>query len=198
MALEVELKYHCPEFDKIRMRLRGKRGNFLSCYLEQNLVFDTKNRSLRNKDYLLRLRRAKKSVICLKRKPDVKGSDRVKTWDESETEIHNYDQMRRILEGLGYLVAFEYEKFREKWSLNSCQICLDYLPFGSFVEIEGPEEKIFECAKDLCLDNYESTTQTYYQLHLQYREKKGLPPEESFIFTDSERSILIEKENVFC
>ena len=42
-----------------------------------------------------------------------------------------------MLEGLGYVVVFEYEKYRTTYSLDGVELMLDELPYGDFVELEG-------------------------------------------------------------
>ena len=198
MALEKELKFASQDLLDIRNRLQNAQAVFENKYFECNQVFDTPNGDLKQADILLRLREADKNVLCLKRPPEEKQPSQVKVWEELETEVYSPEQMRSIYYALGYVTAFCYEKFREKWYLSGCKVCLDLLPFGEFVEIEGEIENISQCAKILELDMDKSSTKTYQQLNREYRYAKGLENDESFIFQEPLRSKLIEKETFLC
>ncbi|MFP4393396.1 MAG: class IV adenylate cyclase [Desulfohalobiaceae bacterium] len=199
MFLEVELKFQVQDFRGIRYKLRKAEASYLDRYFEQNLVLDTSSRELRQKDMLLRLRKARRSVLCLKRRPKSWESGQhggCKVYREFETELQDPEQMQAILENLGYAPAFRYEKVREKWSLHGCLVCLDQLPFGQFVELEG--EDILDCAHMLGLDPEAGSAKNYHQLHQEYRQAQGLAAEESFVFPDSKRAQLIEQNPDLC
>lgn len=184
MALEIELKFYTSNFDNLRDILNKKEGKFINKYLERNIVFDTQERSLRKSNILLRLRSADKNVLCLKKSPSDAYEKNVKVWEELQTSITNPEELTSILLSLGYEIAFRYEKFREKWKYAECTICLDILPFGKFIEIEGKKDKIFSVAARLGLNIKDSTTKTYHQLNQEYRKLEGLPLTESFVFDD--------------
>jgi len=90
--------------------------------------------------------------------------------------------VQAVLQTLGCEVAFAYEKWREEWKFGGCHICLDQLPFGDFVEIEGPPESIFAAARVLGLDSRHSSTENYHQLNREYRAAEGLPEDDNFVF----------------
>jgi adenylate cyclase class 2 len=69
-------------------------------------------------------------------------------------------------------------------------VCLDRLPFGRFVEIEGEREAIFRTARELGLDLDSATTETYHALNRQAREQDGGKPSESFVFDPEQRARL--------
>ncbi len=198
MSLEKELKFPCADFDLLKKYLLGANAVFEDSYFESNQVFDTPARELKHKDILLRLREANKNVFCLKRPPQEKQSAELKVWEELETEIQAPGQLRSILFALGFVTAFCYEKLREKWSLGACKVCLDLVPFGKYVEIEGEMEEITYCAGMLRLDMQKSSTKTYQQLNREYRAKHGLTDNDSFVFPEPLRSKLIEKGTHFC
>jgi len=165
-------------------RLEAAGATCCGACFERNEVFDTPERGLRGQDVLLRLRSAGKSVLTLKRRPEVPTPAGVKVFDEFETEVADPEAMRSILIGLGYLEAFRYEKIRATWRLAHATVCLDRLPFGDFVEIEGAPEAIADCAARLGLDISGASTKTYHQLNREHRAASGLPAEESFIFPE--------------
>lgn len=117
----------------------------------------------------------------------------MKVCEETETDIADTKAMLAILAGLGYLPALRYEKIREKWSLSGCDVCLDTLPFGSFLEIEGGEADIKACAGKLNLSRDTSSTATYHDLNRLSREAKGLPPDDSFVFDPALKARLLAR-----
>jgi len=201
MALEIELKFRKPDFDKVRENLRGLGAGFLARYFERNLVLDDASSSLRGKGMLLRLRQAQgRSVLTFKQPPEglaasqadqADRADQVgqtglaKVLDEREVEVADFQAMLGILEGLGFRPAFAYEKVREKWRLDGALICLDRLPFGEFVEIEADEAEILRLAAKLDLDLDCATAENYHELHRRHRQETGLPPQDSFVFSNS-------------
>lgn len=190
MALEIELKFYSFDFEEIRSKLRKHGAEFKSCFFEENIVFDTPTRTLRSSGTLLRLRRAGKNVLCLKKSLHNVDAE-VKTRREIETGIESFEQMHTILEILGYEAVLTYEKVREKWQMGECLVCLDELPFARFVEIEGLQKQIFSCANSLGLKKEDSTTKSYHDLNREYRRQNSLAPNDSFVFTEPLRSRLM-------
>jgi adenylate cyclase class 2 len=70
---------------------------------------------------------------------------------ELEVEVNDFDTMRRILEALGFHHEQVYEKWRETLVLDDTQFCLDSMPYGDFLEIEGPKQEINNFAVQLGL-----------------------------------------------
>jgi adenylate cyclase class 2 len=58
---------------------------------------------------------------------------------EIELPISSSNQAVNLLEALGYQIVLVYEKFREVFQLEDVEIMLDEVPFGCFVEVEGPD-----------------------------------------------------------
>ena len=194
MTLEQELKFACSDFGRLRQILADRQARFVHKVFEQNRVYDTRDRQLNRAGALLRLRQAKETVLCLKTPPrelEAYPDREVKTWEETQTAVQDQACMQAILEGLGYQEVFCYQKVREKWQLGSCAVCLDRLPFGRFVEIEGEPEQIREQARALGLQALDWSTKSYYQLHREWRRANGLPDEESFVFAPEERDRIL-------
>ena len=101
--------------------------------------------------------------------------------------------MRTALEAVGFFVAFAYEKVREKWKHKECVICLDHLPFGDYVEIEGTDATVLACADALGLGEMETSKATYHALNIEYRRAESLEPNESFVFNDEIRAAILKK-----
>lgn len=68
-----------------------------------------------------------------------------------------------------------YEKHRTTYRLGHLIITLDEMPFGNFIEIEGPDpEQIEQAAKILKLDWHERSTASYLSLFYQFRAARNL------------------------
>ena len=194
MALECELKYLGVDLDDLSCRLGDAGGESLGRYFESNLVFDYPDRSLKDAGILLRLReRQGQAVLTVKHPPKVDVPSSLKVFEEIETSVGDFATMRTALETVGFFVAFAYEKVREKWKYKECTICLDRLPFGDYVEIEGTETSVPVCAVALELCKMETSKATYHTLNIEYRRAASLEPDESFVFDDEVRAAILKK-----
>jgi adenylate cyclase class 2 len=190
VARELEAKFAVESLDELRARLKtlgGVRGN---CRFERNAVFDTPERDMKARGELLRLRQAGKAFLTFKRPLSAPAHPGVKAMEEAETEVGDFEAARQILRGLGYVEALWYEKCREKWRLGEALVCLDVLPFGEFVEIEGEIDVISRAADCLGLDMGQAKSLTYHDLYREHLARLGLPPRDSFIFSEKDRERL--------
>ncbi|MFQ5806108.1 MAG: class IV adenylate cyclase [Phycisphaerae bacterium] len=72
-----------------------------------------------------------------------------KTREEVETVVADADATATILQRLGFNQVIVYEKRRETWQLEACEVCLDKLPkLGWFVEIAGPTRADIEAVRE--------------------------------------------------
>ena len=132
--MEIEAKFYLRHLEDIRKRVIA-HGALLKTdrLFERNLRFDTPDRELAGKKHVLRLRQDNRATLTFKR-----PRGQVETREEFEIEIDDFESGRKILEALGYTVTTLYEKYRETYQIDFIQVMLDELPFGCFVEIEGP------------------------------------------------------------
>ncbi|ACS79890.1 class IV adenylate cyclase [Maridesulfovibrio salexigens] len=186
MALETELKYLNADHDKARMIMKEQGAKMLTRHYERNVVLDDPGRTLYKRSALLRVRQAEKVTMTVKRIPAGPVSGKAKVYIEHETEVSNFDETVAALQVLGYSPVFSYEKIREEWEFAGCHICLDQLPFGPFIEIEGSEDGILSCADKLGLSPDAACTKTYHELNRDHRMDCGLEPDENFVFTSEE------------
>ncbi len=186
MALEIELKYLNADHSLAREIMEKQGGKKLSRHYERNIVLDDPGRTLYKRSALLRVRQADRITMTVKRIPASVNEGKAKVYVEHETEVSSFDETVSALQLLGYSPVFKYEKIREEWKFAGCHICLDLLPFGSFIEIEGTEDGILDCAATLRLDEASSSKKTYHELNRDFRADSGLEPNENFIFTPEE------------
>ncbi len=170
---EIEAKFFIHDLDTMAARLQGLGAQLTSQrVLETNLRFDTPDNAITRARQVLRLRKDTAAVLTFKG-PDQAG-ERVSIRQEIEVQVADFDTTRHFLEALGYQVLVIYEKYRTTYRLNNLIITLDEMPFGNFVEIEGPDpEQIEEAAKMLKLDWHERSTASYLSLFYQFRAARG-------------------------
>lgn len=198
MALESERKYINVDFKTLRKFLTNLDSLSEGLHFEENLLFDTQDRSLVKNDRLFRLRRQKwtnreQIILTLKLPPKV-SETRAKVREELETRLDDWKTGQRILENLGYSVIARYEKTRERFKLEldgqAVNIDLDHLPFGDCVEIEASPEIIDQVAYRLHLDKFKLSIKSYYDLHLEWLRLNNLPPTSEILFEGEEKRSL--------
>jgi adenylate cyclase class 2 len=62
--------------------------------------------------------------------------------NELEVEVSDFATMGQILQMLDFHPEQKYEKWRETIVLDQTVFCLDRMPYGDFLEIEGQEKDI--------------------------------------------------------
>jgi adenylate cyclase class 2 len=143
--LETEVKFYLPNIDSIRTRLIDLGAVFKHRTFETNIRFEDPEKSLYKKKSLLRLRKDKKITLTFKSEPPIKD-DQFKILKEFEVEVSDFDAMEHILKSLGFKEEQVYEKWREIYVFGDTHLCLDTMPYGDFLEIEGTKESIQQLA----------------------------------------------------
>src|SRR5215213_4668720 len=163
MAIETEKKYR---LDKRRLvELTKKLGElgaefayeaFEENYLHRGGVLDVSNA-------ILRLRKTPEKTI-LTYKERLNGNTDVKRKIEFETVVADVEATERIIEKLGYHLSVVYEKHRKAWHFRKVEVVLDELPFGFFMEIEGPLDHIEKVEELLEIKDLEPEPRGYSRL----------------------------------
>lgn len=158
--LEIEVKFHLADPAGLADTLAAKGALTHPKVFETNLCFDDSRDSLRHSGRLLRLRKAGDCRLTFKRHA-AQDSDEFKMYNELEVRVNDFDRMKAILLALGFHADRIYEKWRQSFEWNGVQLCIDTLPFGHFIEIEGPCGAIRQTAdrlglpwKDRIIGNY--------------------------------------------
>ena len=171
MPQEIEVKFRLDDPNDLRVRLSDRGARTLSHVLEINHIFDTADRGLLATDCGLRLRTAHNpdtgepvSATLTYKGPRAAGV--AKSREEVETVVADASATETILLRLGYSEVIVYEKRRETWHLDECEVCLDELPrLGWFVEIEGPDAATIRAAQErLGLSDTTLLHETYAEL----------------------------------
>ena len=93
-------------------------------------------------------------LLTFKRR--VESQSDVKEQIEHETLVSDANETASILNELGLRPRVIYEKKRDTWKFRSVEVVLDELPFGDFMEIEGPRMSIKEAEMLLGIEDLES------------------------------------------
>jgi adenylate cyclase class 2 len=172
---EIEAKFRVSDLEKIRrcmLNLGGKVS--IPKHLEHNRYFDTPDRRLKSGRQILRLRSGSHIHMTYKRQA---GTFETRT--EIELALDSVDDAQAMLQALGYELILRYSKERETYEFNGVQVRLDELPFGPFVEIEGPSlDSVRGVSSSLGLDWEKRVSMGYLALFERVRERLNLPPDE--------------------
>jgi adenylate cyclase, class 2 len=180
---ETEVKIRLHEVDGIPDRLRASGfGISEPRIFEANTLYDTAEQTLRLKDQILRLRQVGNRVVLTWKGPGEAGPH--KDREERETGVESFPDMHLILERLGYVPTFRYEKFRTEFQQVSAQskdsdsgvVTLDETPIGTFLELEGPGAWIDKTAQFLGFSKDDYILDSYGRLYLAHCARHGLQP----------------------
>lgn len=151
MPLEIEIKLRVAALDPIRETLYRLHAASRGTMLETNTFFDRPDQSLRQGDCGLRLRT--ETPFTADASPTAAASKATLTYKgpRQNTGLHPREEYNlavtppehasAILLALGFVQTLSYEKRRETWRVDDCEVLLDELPaLGTFLEIEGPSE----------------------------------------------------------
>jgi adenylate cyclase class 2 len=171
-TLEIEVKFRVDDPGKIVERLKQAGARKVDDGLERNIKFDREG-ELFKANSLLRLRSysGRADITYKKRLPSEKFMMR----EEVILNVDSFAGGKKLLEAIGFKPDFRYEKKRQTWEINGVGVLVDVLTIGSFIEIEGPKEKIVETAEKLGLDMRDAIPLSYGELFTEYCKKKGVP-----------------------
>ena len=143
-------------------------------HFEANTLFDFPNRPLSLSGCLLRVRETPDNAL-LTFKGRLVAHDRYKVRPEEETVCDSGPNVRSILENIGLRPFFRYEKYREEYQAPDAILCLDEMPFGHYLELEGTPDGIEKLANALELDPETFVRRSYADLYGEHCRKLGIP-----------------------
>ncbi len=161
--LETEIKFYLPDLESLRRRILKLGARTRGRVFEVNFRYEDQNRNLVKRRSLLRLRRDRSAVLTFKSPPPEDNPD-VKVLSELEVKVSDFEIMHQILQQVGFHREQTYEKWRETLDLDAVQFCLDEMPYGNFVEIEGPPRDIKRLAAQLELSWDRRILMNYLQI----------------------------------
>jgi adenylate cyclase, class 2 len=152
---ELELKYYVNNLAAIEACLQRLNATcFQPRVKEINLRFDTDDFALSRQGKALRLRYDTQARLTFKG-PSV-SQEGVRLRQEIEFVADNFQAAQAFLVALGYQVSVIYEKFRTVYAIGEVHVFLDELPFGNFIEIEGPDPGQIRIVNDQLGLNWET------------------------------------------
>lgn len=172
--LEIEVKFHIAHVSEMHQRILDLGAKALPKVFETNLRYENPQNNLKQTGRLLRLRKDKTSRLTFKSRPDHQDTE-CKVYHELEVEVSDFDTMAAILDALGYKKVQIYEKWRQTFSWRDVLLCLDTMPFGNFLEIEGPRKSIKDVADQLGLPWGKRILDNYLAMFDVLRKGSGLP-----------------------
>jgi len=173
--MEVELKVPVENLDEFANKAE-KLGYELvqPRHLESNVLYDYPDRSLSLTGCLLRVRdMGDKALFTFKGKAI--AHERYKVRPEEEVVCDDGEKLREILENVGFRAYYRYEKYRKEYRAPDAFLCLDEVPFGFFLELEGTPEGIENLAKALDLDPSTFIRRSYADLYAEHCRKGDKP-----------------------
>jgi len=173
---EVEAKFYVRDLPRVVQSLRERGATLVQPRVhETNLRFDRPDGSLKAAGQVLRLRHDTQILLTFKGPTTHSGG--VLSRDEIEMTVGNFEQARKMLDALGFIISARYEKFRTTFELNGLKVMLDELPYGDFVEIEGPDEvSVRRLATALGLNMEAAIPASYLALFERLCADRGLDP----------------------
>jgi adenylate cyclase class 2 len=170
---EIKLEVRDPRALKRRLAELGFRL-VQARHFESNYMFDFPDQRLRKGRRLLRLRFAgRQGVLTFKGTPLHSRSYKIRR--EIETAVEDGHRLKEILESLGLRQTFYNEKYRtiyappgRQGTAGAAHLFYDEMPFGNYIELEGPQRWIDEVARQLGYSREDYITRSYAAL---YRQK---------------------------
>jgi adenylate cyclase class 2 len=171
---EIEVKFYVTNLPRLARRLQAIGAELVQPRVhELNLRFDTPDGALTRAECVLRLRQDRQAYLTYKG-PNQEGQA-VSVRQEIEFVVSNFESAHHFLEALGYQISIMYEKQRTTYLYKGLLVTLDEMPFGSFVEIEGPDpDSIHTVAEALSLIWENRCTLSYLALFDRVRAKRAL------------------------
>lgn len=163
--IETEIKLKVASLEAAREALVGIGAQATRArHIEDNLLFDFEGGVLRGRGQLLRLRETPSGAVLTFKGP-YRVEDGLKSREEIEAASAEGSALRAILNRLGFVPVFRYQKYREAYAWQGLEIVLDETPIGNFLEIEGDAAGIHAAATALGFGPEDYLTDSYAALY---------------------------------
>ncbi|WP_119068002.1 class IV adenylate cyclase [Aggregatilinea lenta] len=175
--VETEIKIYMPDLDAITARLAQiGAAEVKPRVYEHNIRYEDAANSLSPSGMVLRMRQDTRARLTFKAPPaeDADLPANVRTRFEAEVTVDNFETMDLILRRLGYHPNVVYEKYRTTYDYGEVEIVLDEMPFGNFIEVEGPAEGIESALAALGLADAPRILGSYMDLFARVKLALGL------------------------
>jgi adenylate cyclase class 2 len=161
---ELEIKLYVLDLPALKKQIESLGASPVKSRVhEYNLRFDTMDNELTKTAQVLRLRQDTAAKLTYKGPGEM--IDGVRHRKEIEFTISDFNAARNFFEALGYQISVIYEKYRTTYELQGVEVALDEMPYGNFVEFEGPDiDTINTVADKLGINRSASITDSYTAL----------------------------------
>ena len=172
--VETEVKVYVTDLASIEQRLQALGAHLTAPRVyERNVRYENAANSLTKNDKVLRLRMDSRARLTYK-EPIKATDDGISSRTELEVTVSDFETMDALLKKLGFYAAWTYDKYRTTYELDGCEIVLDELGFGLFVEIEGDAESIEAMLAKLDLTAAKRIPASYSVLFFRVKRQLGL------------------------
>lgn len=139
--MEIEIKARVDDAPALKHKFEDIGVAFSEPYTQDDTVYVEKMGALdvflANKVFVrIRIQDGSKVTLTAKKSKSLAGDESL-IKREHETEVDSAEEMREILQMMGYIEAVRVKKTRQKGKYKEYEICLDEIEgLGSFVELE--------------------------------------------------------------
>jgi len=172
--IESEVKIKVDDLAAVERKLRnlGAAMKAERVY-ERNVRYEDAGNTLTPAARVLRLRQDTRVRLTYK-EPHDSANEKVWARTELEVTVSDFDTMDLLLQKLGYHPAWIYEKYRTTYERHGCEVVLDEMPFGPFVEVEGEADAIERVLAELGLQDAPRSTASYSDLFFRIKDQLDL------------------------
>lgn len=170
--LEIEVKFFLNDVKRVSNKITALGGLSKGRVFETNIRYEDNRHTLKARRSLLRLRKDNQVRLTVKQDPGQQNPE-FKILREWEVSVSDFETMDKILAALGFHQEQIYEKWRETILFNDVMLCLDTLPFGNFLEIEGSQSEIRATADALGLDWNRRILSNYLEIFSFLKKEAG-------------------------
>ena len=194
---EIEVKYAVADLLAIEKRLKAIGAQLIQARIfEANLRFDDRDGSLGKTASVLRLRLDTAARLTYKGPSVFEAGVRDRL--EIEFVVSDFYAARSFLEALGYKVIMTYEKYRAMYNLGEVIVTLDELPYGCFVEIEGPDaDSLRVVNQQLGLDWDAAVPESYSEIFARLKQAKGWDFRDLSFENFSDREVRLQELDIY-
>jgi adenylate cyclase class 2 len=172
--VETEVKIRVSDLSVVEQTLKMHDAKMSAERVyERNVRYEDANETLSPAHRVLRLRQDTRARLTYK-EPGSGINQGITSRTELEITVSDFETMDQILQKLGYHAAWIYEKYRTTYEMMDCEVVLDELPFGNFVEIEGETANIEKALVALHLSDVRRISQSYSDLFFRVKSAMKL------------------------
>lgn len=177
--IEVEIKVPVDDIEKVKDVIKRK-GILMSISKQRDVYFQHPLRDFSLTDEALRIRDENGECQLTYKGPKI--SEKSKARIEISVNVSSFNEMKSMLEHLGFRPFMSISKFRETYRIEDALFSIDFVEeLGYYVEIEKEiertedlnktENELINLARSFGLDVSRATRKSYLELIIEKKEK---------------------------